>query len=249
MNRSWPPAEHEARVALAAAYRLAAHYRWDDLISTHLSAKVPGRDGRFLLNRRGDLFAQVTASRLVEVDLHGAVIAPADAIINPAGFMIHSAIHAAHPDVGCVIHLHARHGTAVSMLRDGLLPLSQKALVLQGRIAYHDYEGIALEPAERARLIADLGPHRAMILRNHGTLAVGATVAEAFALIYTLETACEAQVLALGCGRPLARPSAAALRAVRAQVPDLPAFLGRFGATAWPALLRMLDAQDPTYSE
>src|SRR5215212_3598115 len=161
MTRDGVPAEHQTRVDLAAAFRLVAHYGWDDLISTHISAKLPGTEDRFLLNGRGELFREITASSLVEIDLDGNVISPPGAIVNAAGFMIHGAIHGARPDAGCVIHLHAPYGVAVSMQRCGLLPLSQKALALQGRVAYHDYEGIVLDPGERTRLLDDLGDRRA----------------------------------------------------------------------------------------
>jgi ribulose-5-phosphate 4-epimerase/fuculose-1-phosphate aldolase len=238
--------ERQARVDLAAAYRLVARFGWDDLISTHISAKIPGTE-HFLLNRRSDLFHEITASNLVEIDLDGNVVSPPGAIVNAAGFTIHSAVHGAHPDVGCVIHLHSRYGTAVSMQACGLLPLSQKALVLYGRIGYHDYEGLALDLDERARLIRDLGDHRAMILRNHGTLAIGRTVAEAFAVIYTLETACQLQIMAQSTGQELVAPSADAQRTVARQTHELSDFLGKYGATAWPGLLRMLDAEDPSY--
>jgi ribulose-5-phosphate 4-epimerase/fuculose-1-phosphate aldolase len=238
--------EWEARCALAACYRLVAHFGWDDLISTHISAKVPGEE-QFLMNRRGDMFREVTASSLVKIDLDGHVLAPAGAVINAAGFTIHSAIHAAHPDVGCVIHLHARHGTAVSMLACGLVPASQKSLLFQGRLGYHDYEGIALDLDERARLVADLGQHRAMILRNHGTLSIGRTVPEAFAVIYALETACESQVLAMSSGQELATPSAASRATVLEQSRDLADFMGTYGAAAWPGLLRLLDETAPGY--
>jgi ribulose-5-phosphate 4-epimerase/fuculose-1-phosphate aldolase len=238
-------AEQQARIDLAAAFRLVAHYGWDDLISTHISVKLPGDGDRFLLNRRGDLFRQITASSLVEIDLDGNVLSPPDAVVNAAGFMIHSAIHAARPDAVCVLHLHAPYGVAVSMLRCGLLPISQKALALQGRVAYHDYEGIVLDPGERTRLIADLGDKRAMILRNHGTLATGRTVAEAFALIYTLETACRAQVLAQSCGQELVIPSDESQHNVLRQTSD--DFMSKLGMAAWPALLRMLDESDPNY--
>jgi ribulose-5-phosphate 4-epimerase/fuculose-1-phosphate aldolase len=247
MTSDMAPVEQAARVDLAAAYRLVAHHGWDDLISTHISAKVPGKEDRFLINRRGELFGEIKASSLVELALDGTVISPPGAPVNAAGFTIHSAVHASNPEVGCVIHLHAPYGTAVSMMRCGLLPLSQKALALQGRLAYHDYEGIALDLDERARLIADLGDRRAMILRNHGTLAIGRTVAEAFALIYTLETACKVQVLAQSCGQELVTPSEQAQRNVTRQTAELADFMGAFGETAWPGLLRLLDAGDPDY--
>jgi len=240
------PPEWEARCALAACYRLVAQFGWDDLISTHISAKVPGEE-QFLMNPRGTLFREITASSLVKIDLDGNVLSPAGAAINAAGFTIHSAIHAAHEDVGCVIHLHARHGTAVSMLRCGLVPASQKSLLFADRLGYHDYEGIALEADERARLVADLGPHRAMILRNHGTLSIGRTVPEAFAVIYALETACETQLLAMATGQELALPTAAARATVLEQSRDLAELMGNYGAAAWPGLLRLLDDKLPGY--
>lgn len=241
--------EQEARVALAAAFRLVAHFGWDDLVSTHISSKVPGEENRFLLNRRGDLFHEITASSLVKIDLDGSVISPPDAVVNAAGFTIHSAIHASIAEAGCVIHLHGRYGTAVSMLRCGLLPASQRALVYDERIGYHDYEGIALDLDERSRLVANLGDHRAMILRNHGTLAVGRTVAEAFAIIYNLEQACEVQILAQSCGQELAMPSDAARANVRRQSSDFADFMGKLGDAAWPGLLRLLDSIDRSYRD
>ena len=220
---------------------------WDDLVSTHISAKVPGEENRFLLNRRGDLFHEITASSLVKIDLDGSVIEPKDATVNAAGFTIHSAIHASNPDAGCVIHLHSRYGTAVSMLRCGLVPASQKAIAFHDRLAYHDYEGIALDLDERARLVADLGDRCAMILRNHGTLAVGRTVPEAFSIIYQLETACELQVLAQSTGQELILPEPDVRDHVRDQTSGFADFLGRLGDSAWPGLLRLLDARDPSY--
>lgn len=242
-----PDSEQEARVALAAAFRLVAHFGWDDLISTHISAKVPGEENRFLLNRRGDLFREITASSLVKIDLDGTVIEPQGATVNAAGFTIHSAIHGSNHDAGCIIHLHSRYGTAVSMLECGLVPASQKGIAFHERVAYHDYEGIAFELDERPRLVADLGDRCAMILRNHGTLAVGRTVPEAFAIIYQLETACELQVLAQATGQPLHLPSAEVRAHVHRQTEPFADFMRGLGNAAWPGLLRMLDAVDPSY--
>lgn len=239
--------EQQVRVDLAAAYRLVAHFGWDDLISTHISARVPGEAEHFLLNRRGELFREIRASSLVKLDLDGNVLDPQGAVVNAAGFTIHSAIHAAHPDVGCVIHLHARHGTAVSMTRGGLLPLSQKALVFQDRLAFHDYEGIALDLDERARLVRDLDDKRAMILRNHGTLAIGGSVAEAFMTIYQLETACELQILAQATHQELVVPSEQAQAKVRAQSHPFAQFMAKLGESAWPGMLRLLDSLDPSF--
>jgi ribulose-5-phosphate 4-epimerase/fuculose-1-phosphate aldolase len=240
--------ERDVRCALAAAYRLVALFGWDDLISTHISAKLPGRE-TFLLNRRDQLFDEITASSLVEIDLDGRVISPRDATVNAAGFMIHSAIHGAHPDVGCVIHLHARSGTAVSMLACGLVPASQKSLLFHGRLAYHAYEGIVLDPGERVRLVANLGDKRAMILRNHGTLAIGQNVPEAFAVIYALETACQLQILAQSTQQPLVEPNEVARARVAEQSRDFSAFMRKYGETAWPGLLRRLARESPGHAE
>src|ERR1700738_4602296 len=183
--------EWQARVDLAAAYRLVAHYGWDALIFTHISARVPGPDHHFLINPYGLLFGEMTASNLLKVDLDGNLVEPTPYFFNPAGFTIHSAVHAAREDAKCVLHLHTVAGVAVSCQEHGLLPINQTAMLLNGQIAYHEYEGVALELDERPRLVADLGTKNAMILRNHGTLAVGPTVAEAFLLMYFLERACE----------------------------------------------------------
>src|SRR6266446_7054143 len=165
--------EWEARVALAACYRLVALYGMDDIVYTHISARIPDSDDHFLINPFGTMFEEITASSLVRIDLDGKVLAPQGARVNEAGFTIHSAIHAARPDIGCVIHTHTRAGMAVSALESGLLPLCQKAMLFHDRLAYHDYRGVAFDLAERASLIADLGSHKAMILRNHGLLTCG----------------------------------------------------------------------------
>src|SRR6185369_2835014 len=179
------PGEWQTRVELAACYRLIALHGWDDLIATHISARVPGtRD--FLINRLGLTFEEITASNLVRIDLDGNVTDGSDAPINRAGFTIHSAVHQVREDAGCVIHLHTLDGTAVSALEDGLLPLNQIAMLAHGDIAFHEYEGVAFDLAERERLQADLGQSNLMLLRNHGTLAVGRTVGEAYTRMYTL---------------------------------------------------------------
>lgn len=189
------PEEWQVRVELAAAYRLVAHYGWDDLIFTHLSARVPGPDNHFLINPYGLLFSEITASSLVKIDLDGNKVEESPYEVNPAGFTIHSAIHAAREDAVCVLHTHTRAGVAVSCMKEGLLPLNQIALQFYGpRLAYHDYEGIALDLDERERLAADLGEARSLILRNHGLLTVGRSVAEAFSLMFYLNRACEIQV-------------------------------------------------------
>lgn len=238
------PEEWAARVDLAAAYRLVAHYGWDDLIFTHISARVPGPDEHFLINPYGWMFHEITASSLVKVDLEGNIVSPTDSIINPAGFTIHSAIHGARHDVGCVIHLHTSDGIAVSAQADGLLPLSQTAMVALSMLSYHEYEGIALNLDERERLVADLGMNNLMILRQHGTLACGRTVASAFLNIHLLERACQAQVKALAGGVELhpAKPEVQEL--VKAQVRGSKIDVS---GLAWGGLLRMLDAKDPSY--
>jgi ribulose-5-phosphate 4-epimerase/fuculose-1-phosphate aldolase len=238
-------AEQRARVELAACYRLVAHYRMTDLIYTHISARVPGRSPRFLINPYGLMFEEITASNLVTVTLDGALVDdPAGFGINPAGFVIHSAIHRARHDVGCVIHTHTAAGLAIAAQKHGLLPLTQHAMRFTGRLAYHDYEGVALDLPEQRRLVRDLGQRNAMILRNHGLLTCGATVAEAFDLIYYLERACQAQVGAMAGGAALSIPKQAVARKVARQF----ARPGRSApGNAWSALLRLLDRIDPSY--
>src|SRR5438445_10881216 len=187
-------AEWRQRVVLAAAYRLVAHFHWDDLIFTHLSARVPGPDHHFLINPYGLMFDEITASSLVKVDLYGNQLTNSDYSINPAGFTIHSAIHEVREDAGCVLHLHTLDGTAVSSSMKGLRPLNQTAQFVTHDLAYHDYEGVALDHDERPRLQRDLGSKNQMLLRNHGTLTVGRSVASAFERRYHLERACSMQV-------------------------------------------------------
>lgn len=250
---SMNPLEWRARVDLAACYRLAAHYGWTDLIYTHISARVPGPDEHFLLNPFGWMFEEVTASSLVKVDVHGNIVSPTPHRIHPAGFVIHSAIHQARPDVLCVMHSHTRAGMAVSMMECGLLPLSQHAMLFEGRVAYHDSEGLALDIDERTRLARDLGDKPVMILRNHGTLVAGGSVGEAFSMMWHLEKAMQAQIDALASGQTLTRPSAEVARATAAngftnkamsQYDDGQSPMGRL---EWPALLRKLDRMDPSY--
>jgi ribulose-5-phosphate 4-epimerase/fuculose-1-phosphate aldolase len=244
-----PPdaAERAIRVDLAACYRLAAHFRLTDLIYTHISARLPGPDARFLINPYGLLWDEIKASTLATVTLEGKVLDdPSGLGINPAGFVIHGAIHAARHDVGCVIHTHTTAGLAVAAQQHGLLPLTQHAMRFTGCLAYHDYEGIALDPDEQARLVADLGTANAMILRNHGLLACGPTVHDAFDLMIHLERACQAQVAALAGGTPVTLPPPA----VAAKVAQQFARPGRTAPrNAWNALLRMLDSVDPGYRE
>jgi len=236
------PSEWQARVELAAAYRLVVHFGWDDLIFTHISARVPGTHD-FLINPYGLLFSEITASNLVKVDLDGTIVEPTPYFINPAGFTIHSAVHAAREDVGCVLHLHTVAGVAVSCQEQGLIPLNQTAMLLNDEVAYHEYEGVALDLEERPRLVADLGAKSVMLLRNHGTLAVGATTPQAFLMMYLLERACATQVAALAGGGALHFPSEAVQAVVRGQAGGL----GQAARLAWDPLLRMLDKQDPSY--
>jgi ribulose-5-phosphate 4-epimerase/fuculose-1-phosphate aldolase len=201
------------RVDLAAAYRLIAHLGMDDSIFTHISAKAPAADTpsgheHFLLNSYGTRFCEVKASELVTINLDGEIIDdPLGAGVNKAGFIIHSAVHAARPDIGCVLHTHTTAGVAVACLEEGLLPVNQWSMEFTNRIAYHDYEGIALSLDERERLVADLGPHKAMILRNHGLMTCGRTVAEAFRLMHNLERACKAQIAIMSTGAKVRTPS------------------------------------------
>src|ERR1700754_4282873 len=188
------PEEWQARVDLAAAYRLVALYGWDDLIFTHLSARVPGPDQPFLLNPYGMLFEEVTASSMVKIDLDGKKVMDSPYQINPAGFTIHSAVHAAREDALCVIHLHTKCGIAVSAQKNGLLPLSQQAMFALASMSYHDYEGLALNDEEKPRLVADLGKKTFLILRNHGLLTVGPTVADAFLSMFLLQRECRIQI-------------------------------------------------------
>lgn len=236
------PEEWQIRIDLAAAYRLVAHFGWDDLIFTHLSARLAGADHRFLINPYGMMFHEITASSLVKVDQAGNIVADNGYRINPAGFTIHSAIHMAKVDAGSVMHLHNHAGTAVSAQKDGLLPITQTAMLVYPRIAYHDYEGVALDLDERERIVKDLGDKDVMILRNHGTLTIGKTVAEAFTLMYFLENACEKQIKAQA-GGALHFPSAQALETTRQQSEMLP----KVAPLVWPGLIRMLDAKDPSY--
>ena len=200
--------EWKMRCDLAALYRLVAHYRWTDFVYTHISARLPGPEHHFLINEYGVLFHEMRASDLVKIDLHGNVVKDGalGQRVNAAGFTIHSAIHMARPDLLCVVHTHTQSGIAVSAMQDGLLPISQHALKFYGRLAYHGYEGIALDIDERERLVADLGSHKAMILRNHGLLMGGTSIPEAFHMTYMLERACDAQVATLAGGQELVYP-------------------------------------------
>ena len=238
-------AEWKARVDLAALYRLVALHGWDDMIFTHISARIPGPEHHFLINPYGMFFDEINASSLVKIDLDGKVLQETPYFINPAGFTIHSAVHAAREDAMFVMHLHSDQGVAVSAQKGGLLPLSQHALIVLPQLAYHDYEGIALNLDERERLVADLGEKTAMLLRNHGTLAVGETAAACWLSMFYLERACLQQVMALSAGRDgvLTAPDAAQAE-VRSQMGR---GMGGIGGLAWPGCLRQLDRTMPGY--
>jgi ribulose-5-phosphate 4-epimerase/fuculose-1-phosphate aldolase len=238
--------EWAIRVDLAAAYRMVAYYGWDDLIFTHLSARIPGPEHHFLLNPYQLMFEEVTASSLVKVDVSGNPVEPTPFITNPAGFTIHSAIHMARDDAQAVMHLHTPAGQAVSAHSDGLLPLTQTAMLVRQDVAFHDYEGVAVDLDERERLVANLGTKGAMLLRNHGTLAVGKNVGECFVKLYFLERACQAQVMALSAGDSLNNPPQGA--------PEVTAEQGAMGLNvaanllAWPALKRKAYRLDPSFA-
>jgi ribulose-5-phosphate 4-epimerase/fuculose-1-phosphate aldolase len=240
-------AEWQVRVNLAAAYRLVAYYGWDDLIFTHLSARVPGPEHHFLINPYGLMFDEITASSLVKINLEGEIVFASPYFINPAGFTIHSAVHAAREDALCVIHLHTDNGIAVSAQKDGLLPVSQQSLFALASLAYHEYEGLALNEDEKSRLVADLGSKTNMILRNHGLLTVGKTPAEAFLAMFVLESACRIQILTQSGGGGLLLVSQSTIDTVAGQLSAVT--VGQGAQLAWPGLLRKLDRIDPTYRE
>src|SRR5712691_117305 len=239
--------EWRARVDLAAAYRLVALHGWDDLIFTHISARVPGEDHHFLLNPYGMMLDEITASSLVKIDLEGNKVMESPQFINPAGFTIHSAVHAAREDALCVMHLHTRHGIAVSAQKNGLLPLSQQAMFALSSLAYHDYEGLALDVEEKPRLVSDLGDKKFMILRNHGLLTIGRTVAEAFLGMFLLERACEIQILAQSGGGELSMIPEPIVDRVASQLSAVT--VGQGASLTWPGLRRKLDRIDPSYRE
>jgi ribulose-5-phosphate 4-epimerase/fuculose-1-phosphate aldolase len=239
--------EWQARVDLAAAYRLIAYYGWDDLVFTHISARVPGPEHHFLINPYGLLFDEITASNLVKVDLDGRVVLQTPYPINPAGFTIHSAVHAAREDALCVLHVHTIHGVAVSAQLQGLLPISQQAVIALASLGYHDYEGLALHDEEKPRLVADLGSKQVLILKNHGLLTVGRSPAEAFLAMYNLQRACEIQVHAQAGGAALTSIPKPILAGIARQVSIVTQGLG--AGIVWPGLLRKLDRIDPSYRD
>ncbi|MCS7100246.1 MAG: class II aldolase/adducin family protein [Burkholderiaceae bacterium] len=245
------PQEWQVRVDLAAAYRLVAHFGWDDLVFTHISARVPGTEDQFLINPYGMLFEEITASSLVRVDIHGNKLDDSPWPVNPAGFTIHSAIHAARHDAQCVLHTHTLNGVAVSAQKHGLLPISQQSIFVLASLGYHDYEGVALREDEKPRLVADLGDKTHLMLRNHGLLTVGPTIADAFLAMYVFEAACAIQVRALAGTRggeqagDLIEIDPRIIAGARQQAQQVTRALG--GALVWPGLLRKLDRLDPSY--
>ena len=241
--------EWAVRVDLAACYWLVARYGWEDLVFTHISARVPGAEDQFLINPYGMFFDEITASSLVKVDLQGNKLGDSPYPVNPAGFVIHSAIHAARHDVQCVLHTHTLNGVAVSAQRAGLLPISQHALFVLPRLAYHDFEGPALNDDEKPRLVADLGDRTSLILRNHGLLTVGETIADAFVAMYYLEACCAIQVRAQSGGGELIPVPKEIMEAGYAEVEQSQRRRGGAGAIVWPGLLRRLDRLDRSYRD
>src|SRR5271168_4952780 len=239
------PEEWEQRVALAATYRLVAHFHWDDLIFTHLSARVPGGDHHFLINPYGMTFDEITASSLVKVDLGGNKVMASAHEINPAGFTIHSAIHEGRENATCVLHVHSVNGTAVSAQKDGLLPISQQSIFVLSSLAYHDYEGVALREDEKPRLVRDLGDKNFFMLRNHGLITVADNVPDAFLFMYTFESACMIQLRAQAGGGELSPIDPFILATAQQQAATVTG--AALGELDWPALLRKLDRIDPSY--
>jgi ribulose-5-phosphate 4-epimerase/fuculose-1-phosphate aldolase len=241
------PEEWAVRVDLAAAYRLVARFGWEDLVFTHISARVPGADEHFLINPYGLFFDEITASSLVKIDLDGTKVQDSPFPVNPAGFVIHSAIHAGRHDAKCVLHTHTVNGIAVSAQHAGLLPLSQHSMAVLGSLGYHDFEGPATRDDEKPRLVADLGRNQHLILKNHGLLTVGETVAEAFTRMYYLERSCEIQVRAQSGGGELTHVSKEILDASYATMQAGGAPRRSAAQLVWPGLLRRLDRTDPSY--
>ena len=238
-------AEWQTRVDLAACYRLVAKYGWDDLIFTHISARVPGEGHQFLLNPYGMTFDEVTASSLVKIDLEGRKLLDSPYEINPAGFTIHSAIHGAREDARCVLHTHSLNGVAVSATKGGVLPVSQQSIFVLASLGYHDYEGVALLDGEKPRLVRDLGDKSFMMLRNHGLLTAGATIPDAFLLMYIFETACTIQLRAQAASSELITIDPKIVAGAMMMAKQGTRSAG--GALAWPALLRKLDRLDGSF--
>jgi ribulose-5-phosphate 4-epimerase/fuculose-1-phosphate aldolase len=239
------PEEWQTRIDLAAAYRLVALFKWDDLVYTHISARVPGDGHAFLINPYGMMFEEITASSLVKIDIDGRKLDDSPHPVNPAGFTIHSAVHAARPDAQCVLHTHTLNGVAVSAQRDGLLPISQHSIFVLASLGYHDYEGVALRDDEKPRLVKNLGDRTHLMLRNHGLLTVGPTIADAFQAMYFFEASCTIQVRAQAGGASLSTIHPEIIATARAQAAQVTR--GQGGNLPWPGLKRRLDGQLPGY--
>ena len=239
------PEEWQLRVDLAACYRLVAAYGWSDLVFTHISARIPGPEHHFLINPYGLMFDEITASSLVKVDQQCNKLIDSPFPVNPAGFVIHSAVHEVREDAGCVMHTHTRAGVAVSAQKDGVLPISQQSTFVLGSLAYHAYEGVAFRDEEKPRLQADLGSANFLMLRNHGLLTVGKTIADAFLSMYTFESTCQIQISAQAGGGELTQVNPLIVKGVAEAMRVQTGGLG--GAFAWPALLRKADRLDPGY--
>ena len=239
--------EWKLRVDLAAAYRLVALFGWSDLVFTHISARIPGSEHHFLINPYGQMFDEITASSLVKIDLQGNKVMDSPHPVNPAGFTIHSAVHAAREDVQCVLHVHSINGIAVSAQKAGLLPISQQSLFVLASLGYHDYEGVALNEDEKPRLVRDLGDRTFLMLRNHGLLTAAATIPDAFLSMYLFEAACMIQVRAQAGGSELIHIPSPILAGIQAQAKAVTKGLG--GALTWPGLLRKLDRLDPSFRD
>ncbi len=240
-------AEWRLRVDLAAAYRLVALFKWDDLVFTHISARLPGEHDAFLINPYGLMFEEITASSLIKVDAAGNKLDESPFPVNPAGFTIHSAVHASRHDVGCVLHTHSLNGIAVSAQQGGVLPLSQQSIFVLSSLGYHDYEGVALRDDEKPRLVRDLGSNSFLMLRNHGLLTVGGTVADAFLSMYLFETVCTIQVRAQAGGGALVPVNPAIIAGAQQQAAQVTKGLG--AGLVWPGLLRRLARALPGYDE
>jgi ribulose-5-phosphate 4-epimerase/fuculose-1-phosphate aldolase len=247
VKRQVNAAEWEVRVNLAAAYRLVALHGWDDLVFTHISARVPGPEHHFLINPYGMMFEEITASSLIKIDLEGNKVMDSPYEINPAGFTIHSCIHAAREDVSCIVHIHSLNGVAISAQKDGVLPISQQSLFVLSSLAYHDYEGVALNPGEQPRLVKDLGKKTYLMLRNHGLLTVGASPADAFLYMYLFEAACMIQVRAQSGGKELIQIPGPILEGIRLAARQVTRGMG--GSLVWPGLLRKLDRVNSGYQD
>jgi ribulose-5-phosphate 4-epimerase/fuculose-1-phosphate aldolase len=243
------PEEWAMRVDLAACYRLVDMFGWSDLLGTHISARVPGEENAFLINPYGLLFEEITASSLVKVDEEGRILSPTEYRINPAGFVIHGAIHMAQPEIACALHTHTPAGTSVATQKDGLLPLTQHALAVIAHTAYHGYEGIATDLSERERLVRDLGENNILVLRNHGLLTVGRTVAEAFVWMYRAERACRMQLAIQQAGAEVIEipDEVQETTIARNRLANSPQGHRPIGVLEWPALLRKLDRVDTSY--